>query len=115
MANATLTAPQMSLGLVGLKMAGALFFLLALILLGFYLLKKFGYKNPWLSKGNKELEVLSQLNLGPKKSLVMVRFLNKRLLLGVSETQINLLSEEKADREQDFQDMLEAESINNSN
>ncbi|MDK2921809.1 MAG: flagellar protein FliO/FliZ [Desulfonauticus sp.] len=113
MANATLAAPSMSLGLIGLKMAGALFFLLALIFLGFYLLKKFGYKG--LSRRNtKELEILSQMGLGPKKSLLVVRFLNKKLLLGVTETQVNLLSEVEADREQNFQQLLEEEKKHHS-
>lgn len=34
-----------------------------------------------------------QLGIGPRKGLVVVRFLNKRLLLGVTEHQITLLTE----------------------
>ena len=44
-----------------------------------------------LPKGS--LYVEGQLNLAPRKGVVVVRFLNKRLVLGVTEQQISLLTE----------------------
>lgn len=41
----------------------------------------------------------AQMPLGPKKGLMVVRFLNKRLLLGVTEHQISLITEESAKNE----------------
>ena len=41
----------------------------------------------------------AQLPLGPRKGLMVVRFLNKRLLLGVTDQRITLLSEEEAHHE----------------
>ena len=41
----------------------------------------------------------AQMPLGPKKGLMVVRFLNKRLLLGVTEHQISLITEESAQDE----------------
>jgi flagellar protein FliO/FliZ len=40
-----------------------------------------------------------QLGLGPRKGLIVVRFLNRRLLLGVTEHQITLLTETDPDDE----------------
>ncbi len=37
--------------------------------------------------------------LGPKKSLVVVRFLNKRVLLGVTDQQITMLTELPTDED----------------
>ena len=52
----------------------------------------------------------SQLPLGPRKGLMVVRFLNRRLLLGVTDQQITLLTEEQAQHEPenaDFKQIME--------
>ena len=52
----------------------------------------------------------AQMPLGPRKGLMVVRFLNTRLLLGVTEQQICLLKEEEvhdAPRDNDFQGIME--------
>lgn len=50
----------------------------------------------------------AQMPLGPRKGLMVVRFMNRRLLLGVTEHQISLLLEEKAQNEQaGFKDILD--------
>ncbi|MFP4212534.1 MAG: flagellar biosynthetic protein FliO [Desulfohalobiaceae bacterium] len=84
---------DISLGLASLKVAGSLLLLLGLILLGFYLLKRFGPKAGLRFSGSKEIKILGQVGLGPKKQLVLVRFLNRLLLLGVTDTNIQLLAE----------------------
>lgn len=56
------------------------------------------------------LRLEAQLPLGPRRSLMVVRFLNKRLLLGVTDHQITLLQETGYHHEQngfDFQNIME--------
>lgn len=99
MPNATMGDPSMSIGLVGLKMAGGLLFLLALILLAFWGIKRFGPRAGLRFPGQGDLELLGQLSLGPKRSLAVVRFLNKKVLIGVTESSITTLTEIQADHE----------------
>lgn len=53
------------------------------------------------------LRLEAQLPLGPKRGLMVVRFLNKRLLLGVTDHQITLLQETGVHDEQDGVDFNE--------
>jgi flagellar protein FliO/FliZ len=56
------------------------------------------------------LRIEAQIPLGPRRGLMVVRFLNKRLLLGLSDQQIHLLSEAEYDGQTsaDFSRALEA-------
>ena len=56
------------------------------------------------------LRIEAQIPLGPRRGLMVVRFLNKRLLLGLSDQQITLLSEADYDGQTgtDFSEALEA-------
>lgn len=47
----------------------------------------------------QDLRMEAQLAVGPRKGVVVVRFLNKRLLLGVTDQQITLLTETDVDSE----------------
>ncbi len=87
-------------------MMGWLFVILALVLGLLYLLKRFGHKAGLSMAGGHDLKILGQLGLGPKRSLVVVRFLNKILVLGVTDTQINLVTEMTADDTTTFEDVL---------
>lgn len=50
----------------------------------------------------------AQMPLGPRKGLMVVRFMNRRLLLGVTEHQISLLVEDNAqDGHSGFENVLE--------
>ncbi|MFO7726785.1 MAG: flagellar biosynthetic protein FliO [Desulfonatronovibrio sp.] len=99
---------SLSMGLAGVKMASALFILLGLIFLGFYLLKRYGHKAGFGPAANNRLKLMGMLNIGPKKSVVVVRFLNKDLVLGVTDSQINLLTETQVDdqNKQEFSRVL---------
>lgn len=57
-----------------------------------YAMKKLTLKFKNKTHAN-ELEIVSKLNLSPKNSLWTIKFQNKILLLGVSEKNINLISE----------------------
>lgn len=94
---------------------GTLFLLLAALWLLVWLLRRYG-KFRFLPRAGAlpsgALQVEAQLPLGPRKGVMVVRFLDKRLLLGVTDQQITLLTETDLDHEQDsaeFQQMLEAE------
>lgn len=70
--------------------------LLGLLWLGLWALRRFGKlrmlpNSSALPKNALLMEM--QLPLGPRKGLVVVQFLHKRLLLGVTEQQITLLQE----------------------
>jgi flagellar protein FliO/FliZ len=56
------------------------------------------------------LRIEAQIPLGPRRGLMVVRFLNKRLLLGLSDQQIHLLSEAEYDEQpgENFSKVLEA-------
>ena len=74
-----------------LQAIGFLFLIIALLFFAlWYLKRKGGIK---LLTGHGDLFIESRLALGPKKSLFVVRFLNKRLLLGVTDQQITTLAE----------------------
>ncbi len=80
-----------------LQMLGSVFLLLAILFLAFYLLKKYGPRAGLGVFNRGDLKMEAQLPLGPKRSVVVVRFLNKRLVVGVTETQINLLTTMEVD------------------
>ena len=79
---------------------GLLFLILALLWFAVRLLKRYGRFNflPRPSDLPKDaLRMEAQLPLGPRKGLMVVRFLHKRLLLGVTDQQISLLTWERID------------------
>ncbi|MBQ7739270.1 MAG: flagellar biosynthetic protein FliO [Desulfovibrionaceae bacterium] len=79
---------------------GLLFLILALLWFGVRILKRYGRFNflPRPSNLPKDaLQLEAQLPIGPRKGLMVVRFLQKRLLLGVTDQQISLLTWESVD------------------
>ncbi len=78
-----------SLGLIMLM----LFFLYAIL----WFMRKYGKGNfvPKTSNFTRsDLRLEAQLPLGSKKTLYVVKYLNKRLLIGASDTSVTLLSED---------------------
>ncbi len=77
---------------------GILLLILGALYMGLWAMKRYGKLRGLGGKlGRQGLAVEGQFHLGPKKTLVVVRFLNKRLLLGVTDHQINLITEMEAD------------------
>jgi flagellar protein FliO/FliZ len=112
LANNTIAEPLGDPGaglLYLLKAMGAVGLLVVVLLGALWLLKRYGHKAGFRGFGREDLKVLGQLSLGPKRSLVMVRFLNKVLLLGVTDHQINLIKEEQWDDDNatDFKSVLD--------
>lgn len=68
-----------------------LFLVLALLILAFYLIKRFSESRG--RKGNKEyIKVLSVHYLSPKEKLVLLDVLGETLLVGVTPSQISKIS-----------------------
>ncbi len=105
--------PAVEYGLTGvaLKMGLTLAVLLGVIFAAFWLLKRYGPKiglGPGGRGGN--LRLTDHLSVGPKKSVVVVRFLNKDLVLGVTEHSITRLAEVDHAANADFADTLAAKT-----
>lgn len=86
---------------------GFLCLLLGLLWFAVWLIRKYGRFNFLPKPGSlprNSLVMEAQMPLGPKKGLMVVRFLNRRLLLGVTEHQISLLTEDAAVNEEQSKD-----------
>ncbi len=98
---------DLSMGMASLKVAGSLLLLLGVLLLGFYLLRRFGPRAGLRFAAGDDLKLLAQVSLGPKRQLILVRFLNKLLLIGVTESNIQLISEADAIQSKTFESELQ--------
>jgi len=112
LANATLVGTEVGIGLASVKMAAALLLVLGLLFLGLALLKRFGFPGRLQGRGKNMVTIIDRIVLGPRKQLVVVRFLNKYLVLGVTDANINLIAEHQVEHEHlaDFQSILEGAS-----
>ena len=68
-----------------------LFLIIAVLFTALWFLRRKGGIRLLSSQG--DLFVESRMVLGPRKQLIVVRFLNKRVLLGVTDQQITMLTE----------------------
>ena len=101
--------PDVGLASAATQMALALLLVLAILLVGFWILRRFGPKFGLGPSGRGGgLRLMTQIGLGARKHLVVVRFLNKDLLLGVTDHTITLLTEVATSHEadSDFADTL---------
>ena len=99
---------------------GVMLLLLAALWVCVWLMRKYGRFRFVPKAGSLPHDALyteAQLPLGPRRGLLVVRFMDKRLLLGVTEAQITLLQEaplgtdaEKGDKHVEFKELLEDES-----
>ena len=75
-------------------MGAALCLILALIFLGYWLLKRYGPTALARGRGRGDAPaLLGRLFLGNRQSVAVVRVAGKTLVLGVTEHQVNLLTE----------------------
>ena len=110
-AAAPLPGTEYGLAGVALKMGLTLAVLLGVIFAAFWLLKRYGPKIG-LGPGGRGgmLRLVDHLAVGPKKSVVVVRFLNKDLVLGVTDHSITRLAEVDHAANADFADALAAKT-----
>ncbi|WP_027178319.1 flagellar biosynthetic protein FliO [Maridesulfovibrio bastinii] len=112
MPNATepLMLPDAGVG-ASLKVAAAFCLVLALLLLLYYLMRKFNVASMISGSRKGNLEIVERLPLGPRQHIAVVRYKDRELVLGVTQDRINLLdvNKDKADDEdtEDFAGVLE--------
>lgn len=122
MTSAAATASSSALGQSGFSWGGyfqaigVLLVLLGVLWGAVWLMRKYGKFNFMPRPGGLPRDALrleAQLPLGPRKGLMVVRFLNKRLLLGVTDHQITLLTESTDHHDEinstEFKDIFEEE------
>ncbi len=94
---------------------GVMFLLLACLWFLARYLKRHGRFNFIPRQGSLPKDAFfmeAQMPVGPRKCLMVVRFLDKRLLIGVTDQQIALLTEERVDdgvEESDFEEYSAAD------
>ena len=89
-----------------IKMVGALLFVLGLLLLLIYLLKKFRLKTFSIAPDSR-MHLIGTLNLAPKRALALVEIVDQWILVGVGAENITLIS--KIERPQETQPASEAD------
>lgn len=75
---------------------GIILFMLFMLYAVLWLLRKYG-KGRFITTSEfrrEDLHVEAQLPLGPKKHLYVVKYMNRRLLLGAADSSLTLLSED---------------------
>ena len=83
--------PHGEIGFALVKIVAMLFFVLAFLLVGFYLIRRFS--NAAGPRGNQDMiKVLAVHYLSPKEKLVLVNVVNQTLLVGVTPQAISKLS-----------------------
>jgi flagellar protein FliO/FliZ len=82
-----------SLALSTFKMISALVVVLVCIYLGVYLLKKLMGRRRGINGQNGILQVLETTYVGPKKTVSLVRVADRSVLIGVTDSQISILTE----------------------
>ncbi|SKA82935.1 flagellar biosynthetic protein FliO [Desulfobaculum bizertense] len=97
-------------GVLGLRAFGSLCLVLALLLGGFWIIRRVQNRTGLGFLKRKDLQIVAQLPLGGKRNIIVVRFLNKLLVLGVCNSSINVLTETEIsddDTLEDFSETLE--------
>lgn len=67
------------------------FFILALIIIGFYVYRK--SMGRFVASGKNKIKVVARYSLGPKQMLLVVHVEGQKLMLGVTENGISLLKD----------------------
>lgn len=94
-----------------LKVAAAFCIVMALLLLIYYLMRRFNFASMMTGARRGELEIVERLPLGPRQQIAVVKYKEREIVLGLTQDRITLLDsrEEKADDENiaDFAGVLE--------
>jgi len=103
-----LALPDVSFSWKGyFKALAILCFLLCAFFSALWLLRRFSRGGMRLMGGGPELRVESRVALGPRKWVMVVRYMDKRLLLGVTDTKITLLTETPIESEEEHADSVQ--------
>lgn len=80
----------------------SLLIVLGLLILTAYILKRFFFKGTKFDSSGKSLRILSSIYIGDKKRICLVEVLGRILVLGVTNTSIDLLTEIEGDKVMDI-------------
>lgn len=114
-AQATISQPSAVPGSPLLQVSGALFGIIAFILIAAWLAKRFGVAGKTAS--TRGLKVSASTTLGPRERVVIVDVEDARLVLGVTSSTINVLHklppapvtvDERAQAPADFQSVMKS-------
>ena len=94
-----ITAPDFSSMLI--RMFSVLAFILGIMLVALYFIKKMGFKSGVLPGTQKCMEIIDRLYLGPKKSIALLKVGKEFVLIGLSSNQITFLSKVDISKESD--------------
>ncbi|MBI9111195.1 MAG: flagellar biosynthetic protein FliO [Maridesulfovibrio ferrireducens] len=100
-----------------LKMSGALFFILGMLLLVFYFMRRLNLGVSFSGVRNKELQIVERLPLGPRQNITVIKYRGQDLVLGVTQDKITLLQareEVHGKDEKDFAGFLKKENTGSS-
>ncbi|MCF8580733.1 flagellar type III secretion system protein FliO [Enterobacter ludwigii] len=113
--QATISQPSAVPGSPLLQVSGALFGIIAFILIAAWLAKRVGLAGK--TAGARGLKVCASTTLGPRERVVIVDVEDARLVLGVTASNINVLHklppapvvvDERADAPADFQSVMKS-------
>lgn len=74
------------------KMLAALAFVIALMIIAMYFMKKYFFQSLPDVNGSALINIISTRHLSPKNSIMLVEVLGQVILLGVSNQQLSMLS-----------------------
>ncbi|HHA1270749.1 flagellar biosynthetic protein FliO [Enterobacter mori] len=113
--QATMSQPSAVPGSPLLQVSGALFGIIAFILIAAWLAKRFGLAGK--TAGTHGLKVSASTTLGPRERVVIVDVEDARLVLGITASNINVLhklppapvtGDERAEAPADFQSVMKS-------
>ncbi|MEH0884664.1 flagellar biosynthetic protein FliO [Enterobacter sp. UNJFSC 003] len=113
--QATISPPSAVPGSPLLQVSGALFGIIAFILIAAWLAKRFGLAGK--TAGARGLKVSASTSLGPRERVVIVDVEDARLVLGITASNINVLhklppaplsGDESAEAPADFQSVMKS-------
>jgi flagellar biosynthetic protein FliO len=81
--------------------------ILGLLILTIYFLKRFFFKEVNISTSTKSLKIISSIYIGDKKRICLIEVLGRILVLGVTPTSIDLLTEIEGDKVVDIVSEME--------
>ncbi len=104
--------PDAGVGSV-LKMSAALFFILAMLLLAYYVLRRLNVGGGLSGMRKGELQIVDRIAIGPRQNITVIRYRDRDMVLGVTQDRITLLhagDEGHASSKKDFPGYLEKEN-----
>ncbi|MEP8957052.1 flagellar type III secretion system protein FliO [Escherichia coli] len=113
--QATMSQPSAVPGSPLLQVSGALFGIIAFILIAAWLAKRFGLAGK--TAGTRGLKVSASTTLGPRERVVIVDVEDARLVLGITASNINVLhklppapvtGDERVEAPADFQSVMKS-------